>query len=277
MTDAVVLAGGSIPDREADFRDAIGVRCKSLIPLNGRIMVHYVVAALKGTQGIGRVGVVGGPELQDHPDLARADLVLPEAEGRAENLFRAMEAFPDCERLLMMTSDTPLVTPAMIDDLLAHFGADTDVGYVVVRYESVAEKFADRPPPPPDEQGRAMPNWVTVRLRDGRFTGTGCLLIRPEAARRSRDFIKGIFDDREMGNVVRVLRPVLGTGFLLWLGLVFRFPSLGRLLSMRAIERRMSRGLGLTCRGYISPHAELAFDVDHLTDLPIAERMLTGA
>lgn len=274
MTDAVILAGGTIPQRETAFREMAGGDCKSLIPLHGRTMVGHVVAALRNTQSIRRVAVVGPPCLQSHPDCAPADLVLQEAEGRAENLFRALEALPDAERVLMVTADTPLVTGPMLDDVLSHLGPDVDLGYVVVRAESVLRHFGDRPAPPPDESGREMPNWVTVSLRDGTFTGASCLLVRPEAAQRVRPFIQGIFDNREMGNVVRVLRPVLGLGFLLRAALVLRFPTFRALLSIADIERRLSQGLGLVCRTYVSPHPELALDVDHLTDMPIAEREL---
>lgn len=274
MTDAVILAGGTIPDREADFREAVGVNCKSLIPLHGRIMVAWVIEALKGAEKINRVAVVGPPELQEHPDCAAADLVLEEAAGRSENLFLALEAFPDAQRILMVTSDMPLATPDMYDDLLDHFPSEVDIGYVLVPIQAVLDSYADRPPPPPDEKGRQMPNWVTLALRDGKFTGTACLLIKPQAARESQAFIKGIFDDREMGNVIRTLRPVFGLPFLIRAGLVFKYPSLGWLLSIGDIERKLSSSLGVLSRCHVSPHAELAFDVDHVTDVPIAEGVL---
>jgi GTP:adenosylcobinamide-phosphate guanylyltransferase len=274
MVDAVILAGGTIPDREADFRAAVGVRCKSLIPLHGRIMVRYVIEALKGTPGIHRVTVVGPPELHGHPDCAAADVVLEESTGRSENLFLALDAFPDAERVLMVTSDTPMATPEMYQDILDHLPPEVDLGYVFVRGETVLAKFGDRPPPPPDETGQQMPNWVIMRLRDGRFTGTACLLFNRAAMEKCRTFVKGIFDNREMGNVIRTLRPIFGLGFLIRVGLAFRFPALGGLVSVAALERKLSRGLGLVCRGYVSPHAELAFDVDHVTDVPFAERVL---
>jgi molybdopterin-guanine dinucleotide biosynthesis protein A len=274
LTDAVVLAGGTISRREAAFREAVGVDCKSLIQINGRTMVGHVVSALHSAQSISRVAVVGPPELQGHPDCADADLVLPEAEGRAENLFRALEAFSDSERVLMVTSDTPLVTGPMFDDVLSHLGPDTDLGYVIVRAEQALRRFGARPAPPPDESGRQMPNWVTVSLRDGTFTGTACLLMRPEAAQRARHFIQGIFDNREMCNAVRVLRPVFGLTFLVRAGLVVRFPALRGLLSVADAERHLGSGLGMVCHSYVSPHAEVAFDVDHVTDIPIAEREL---
>jgi GTP:adenosylcobinamide-phosphate guanylyltransferase len=274
MVDAVVLAGGRIPDSEAGFRDAVGVPCKSLIDLEGRIMVGHVVAALRAASGIGRIVVVGPAELQGHPDLLEADRVLPEAEGRSENLYAALDALGGARRVIMCTSDTPLVLPHMVDDALHALPVSVDLGYVLVPYRRAMERFADRPPPPPDHRGRQMPSWVSVRLRDGRFTGTACMVCSPEAAHSMRRILKGVFDDREMGNVVSVLRPVLGLPLLLRIGLALRCPALGPLISVKGLEQRLSRGLGLTGRAYVSPYAELAFDVDHLGDLPIAQREL---
>jgi len=274
MVDAVILAGGTIPEREADFREASGAHCKSLVPLLGRIMVSYVIEALKGAQGVQRVAVVGPPELQEHPDCTAADLILEESSGRSENLFLALDAFPEARRVLMVTSDTPTVTSEMFDDILEHFPPEVDLGYVVVRGETVLAKFADRLPPPPTETGLQDPNWIIMPIRDGRFTGTSSLLFNRAAIEKCRTFLKGIFDNREMGHVVRTLRPILGLPFLIRAGLALRFPALGWLVSVSEVERKLSRGLGLVARSYISPHAELAFDVDHLTDVPLAERIL---
>lgn len=274
MVDAVILAGGVIPEREADFRQAVGVGCKSLIPLNGRLMVRYVIEALKGARGINRVAVVGPKELQGHPDCAAADVVLKESAGRSENLFLALDAFPDADRILMLTSDIPLVTPEMIDDFIVHLPPEVDLAYVFVREETVLAKYADRPAPPVEEGGRQMPNWVTVALKEGKFTGTPCVAFSQGAAEKSRPFLKQIFDDRDMGNVINALKPLFGAAFLMKVGLAIKFPSLASLISITDVEEKLSKGLGLTCRGYVSPHAEMAFDVDHLTDVSIAERVL---
>jgi hypothetical protein len=174
----------------------------------------------------------------------------------------------------MVTSDTPMATSEMYGDILEHLPPEVDLGYVFVRGETVLAKYGDRPPPPPTEQGLQDPNWIIIPLRDGRFTGTACLLFNRKALEKCRPFLKSIFGDREMGNVIRTLRPVLGLPFLIRAGLALRFPALGGLVSVAEVERRLSRGLGLVCRGYVSPHAELAFDVDHRTDVPFAERVL---
>jgi hypothetical protein len=202
--------------------------------------------------------------------------VLPEGAGRSENLFLGIEALPGADRILMATSDIPLATGAMYDDLLAHFGDEVDLGYTVVRHATVLADYADRPPPPPEPDGTQMPNWVTVTIRDGRFTGTPCMLLRPARADRLREVIKGIFDNREMGHVIGVLRGVLRPPPPARVGLAMKVPALKGLVSVTALERRMSRGLDLTCRAYVSPFAELAFDVDHLTDVAIAERVLSA-
>ncbi len=274
--DAVVLAGGTIPDSEAEFRKRTGVRCKSLVPIAGKIMVGWVVEALRGAERIDRVAVIGPPELRRHRDCAGADVVLEEREGRSENLFAALEAFPDSERVLMVTSDIPLATGAMFDRVLERVVDSVDLGYVIVRAEDAQRRFGDRPDPPPDLRGKRMPAWVTAKLREGEFTGTPCLLLRPSALSGCRTFIKSIFDNRELGNALRTLAPLFGWDMLLRAVLALRVPALAGILSIAEVQERLGLGLGLLCQTYVSPDPELAFDVDHLSDVALAERVLAA-
>jgi hypothetical protein len=88
----------------------------------------------------------------------------------------------------------PLATPEMYDDLLDHLPLEVDLGYVFVRAETALAKYSDRPAPPLNGKGEQPPNWVTISLRDGRFTGTACLLFKREAMEKCRPFVKRIFD-----------------------------------------------------------------------------------
>jgi len=239
-------------------------------------MVGWVVEALRAAENVDRVAVIGPPELRHHLDCADADVVLVEREGRSENLFAALEAFPDGDRVLMVTSDIPLATGAMFDRVLERVAESVDLGYVIVRGEDARRRFGDRPAPPPDVHGRQMPAWVTARLREGEFTGTPCLLLRPAALAGCRTFIKSIFDNRELGNALRTLAPLLGWGLLLRAALALRIPALAGIVSIAEVQERLGLGLGVVCQTYISPDPELAFDVDHLTDVALAERVLAA-
>jgi GTP:adenosylcobinamide-phosphate guanylyltransferase len=62
--DAVVLAGGGGIEE--------GAPVKALLPIGSRVMVDYVVEALKNSRGIERIVLVGPDELRSHYDQTAA-------------------------------------------------------------------------------------------------------------------------------------------------------------------------------------------------------------
>jgi molybdopterin-guanine dinucleotide biosynthesis protein A len=243
MIDIVMLAGGTVED-DALRREA-GVNCKSLIPLAGRPMVEHVLAALRGTPGVGRIVLVGPPVLQTAIAPGLADLILEEGATRAENLYRGIDALPGSERILLATADTPLLTATMIGDLLAN-APDCDICYPFVDRETVLQRFGDR-------------EWVFIILRDAALTGSSMALFRPAAFQQLRPLVEQVIGaHREHWKVARLF------------GLVFLLRAKYGWITVREIEKHVSKVVKLDCRGYCSPYAELAFDVDHHADLPIA-------
>lgn len=248
--DAIVIAGGRILDPE--FRAAAGVDCKSLIPIHRKPMVRWVLDALKGTPCIRSVVLVG-PEQLAQPGVAEiADHVLLEEDDEVENLMKGMDALPGSERILMVTSDMPLLTPEAIDDLVAN-APEADIVYATVNKDHVLAEFPER-------------KWVFVRAKEGEFTGSSAVLFRPEVFRHHRETLRKVFDSRRsVGDLVKLW----GIGFAL------KF-ALGQ-LSLKDAERRISEVLNVDGRAYISRYPELAFDVDKASDIALArDRLASG-
>jgi len=247
MTDAIILAGGTI--EEDDLRQEAGVDYKALIPLAGQPMLEYVLRAFRDATRVGRIVVVGPPILKSHPAAQLADIVLEEAATRAENLFLGIEALPEADRILMATADTPLLTPAIVDELLEQAPV-CDICYPFVAKETVLKDFGER-------------KWVFVKLRDGSFTGSSMALFRPAAFQQIRPLVEQVFGaHRDHMKVARLF------------GLPFLLRSSAGWITVPEIEAHVSRVVGLDCRGYLARHAELAFDVDHLGDISFALRRL---
>jgi len=247
MVDVIILGGGTVED-DALRRDA-GVNCKSLIPLAGRPMVEHVLAAFREAPGVGRIALVGPPALGTAIRPGLADLILVEGATRAENLYRGIDALPDSERTLLATADTPLLTTTMVTDLLEH-APDCDICYPYVARETVLARFGER-------------EWVFIKLCDAAFTGSSMALFRPAAFQQLRPLVEQVIGaHREHWKVARL--------FGLWFLLRTKFGW----ITVREIEKHVSKVVKLDCRGYCSPYAELAFDVDHHADLPIARQQL---
>jgi len=247
MIDIIMLGGGTVEDE--GLRREAGVNCKSLIPLAGRPMVEHVLAAFRGTPGVGRIALVGPPALREVVRPGLADVILAEGATRAENLYRGIDALPGSGRMLLATADTPLLTPAMIGDLLEH-APDCDICYPYVARETVLRRFGER-------------EWVFIKLRDAALTGSSMALFRPAAFRQLRPLVEQVIGaHREHWKVAGMF------------GLLFLLRARYGWITVPEIERHVSKVVKLDCRGYCSPYAELAFDVDHPGDLPVAREWM---
>ena len=248
--DAMIIAGGTISD--PDFRSAAGVDCKSLIPLNGKPMVQWVAEALKSARTTGSVVVIGPPVLAGMEVARLAEQILAEEAHEVDNLMKGMDVLPDAERILMVTSDMPLLTPEAIDDLVLN-APDADIVYPAIAREDILAQFPDR-------------KWVFVKAKEGEFTGSSAFMFRPERLRNHRETLREVFDSRRS---VADLVKMWGLGFAL------KF-ALGH-LSLSDAERHISEALNVNGRAYLSHYPELAFDVDKASDISLAEERLRHA
>ena len=109
--NAVVLAGDS---RKGFGRE--GVENKSLLPINGKPMVEYVIDALRDSSLISRISISGPPDLLkshlgDKVDFYTEDRSLFETSRQAWN--------PMADKaVLIVTSDIPMIAGWMITDFV---------------------------------------------------------------------------------------------------------------------------------------------------------------
>jgi 2-phospho-L-lactate guanylyltransferase (CobY/MobA/RfbA family) len=245
MTAAVVLAGRR---NEGRLRAAAPeLEWEALIPLAGRPMGGYVVAAVAAVRAVGAVVVAGPPELAG----AGADRVAPGADlpGTLQAALAAVP--PDAEDALLAAGDAPLLTAAAVADfLVACRRRQLAFGYAVVSRAVVQ---------------RAFPRMrrTYVRLREGQFTGGNCLYVRREAFAPFLDLAARFFAARK-----RPLRLAGMLGPSLVLG-----AALGT-ASLRAAERAGTRLLGSPAGAVVVEDAGMGVDVDTPEDLAACRAFL---
>lgn len=247
--DAVIIGGGTISDPA--FREAAGAACKSLILLRDKPMIQWVAEALKASDSIGTLAVVGPPSLAESELAGIADHILTEREHEVDNLLAGMDAMPHADRILMVSGDTPLLTPEAVDDLVLNAPL-ADIVYPSVEKSPIVEQFGNR-------------KWTFVRMQEGEITGSSVVLFRPAAFRDHEDTLRKVFDARRS---VADLVKMWGIGFAL------KF-ALGQ-LSLKDAERRISEVLDVDGRSYLSAYPELAFDVDKASDIALADERLAA-
>jgi GTP:adenosylcobinamide-phosphate guanylyltransferase len=240
--DAVIPAGGD-PARDAELLAyAGGAPCKALIKLGDKTFLERVVSALQGSGCVRRIVVVGlpvayqtnlGPEVGFAPD---AGSMLQNGEAGLDYLRSTGEL---SERILSATADTPLITPAIIRDLVEqHLQYDVDFCYSIVRQETMERAFPG--------SGRTF-----VPIGGDRFAGGDVNVVSPQVLDGDRTKIDEIVGERKT-----FWKQVHAIG----LDTLFFF--LIRRLTIAKLEKRVERVLGFSAKAVICPHAEVAMDVD---------------
>jgi hypothetical protein len=243
--NAVVLGGG----RDDPFAQAFGVPVKSLIPIQGAPMAAYVLRALRDSGRVGRIVYVGptSPALE-----GLFDLNVQDRGTMLENLELGLAALPASERVLVATADVPLLTAESVRDLLMR---DPGAGLV---YPIIPMTISEARFP----GGKR----TAARAREGRFTGGNLFLLEPRLVTQFMPRLK---------QAIRHRKNPLALAWLIGLPVLVKF-LLGS-LTLRELEERVSRILGVDARLLITDHAEIGFDVDKSDDLEVAVRALKGA
>lgn len=249
--DVVILAGGELEVERFQGLEPL-VPHKAAVPILGRPMVEWVIAAARSCPAVERIRVVSYPELRRPEwELLEAALV-PEAGSIAGNLRAGLDALPGAGRVLVLSGDLPLVTREALEDLLAR-APDADVVFPYVERQDVLRAFPDR-------------EWIFSVTPEGAFTGSAVGLCRPQALLAHWRWVEDLLEARRKKPLE--LAAMFGFSFLMKL-LFCR-------LRVRDIETKLSHLLQITGRGYRSPYPELAMDVDKFSDIAFVEAVLTS-
>lgn len=252
MIDAIVLAGAA---NTGKLREVSSASSEAMIPVHGRPMVSYVVNALLDSSDIGRIIVVGPAELRDldYGERNERILYIPSGSTMVENLLSAVDHVSGQHRVLVVTSDIPLLTSEAVSDFIKRCKeVDADIYYPIVSKETNEAKY-------PGVQR------TYVKLKEGTFTGGNLALVAPSALSKGRRVIEQAFLMRK--KPVKLAR-LLGFRFII----KFVFNR----LSLHEIEARATDILGCSGRAVVSPYPEVGIDVDKPSDLEVAERTLSS-
>jgi GTP:adenosylcobinamide-phosphate guanylyltransferase len=239
--DAILPAGGRIAGA---FAAEAGAEVKALISFGGQTMLERTLLALRDAGCVGRMVVVGPDEVAAHPAARAADAVLTEGNSGPENIFRGLDWLYQsnggrhAERVLIVTTDLPFLTPQMITDFLNACPREADICIPIIRREDCEARFPHAP-------------GTYVGLRDGAWTMGCAFLVNPQAIANNRAYLERIFDARKSQLAMARL-----------LGITFIIRLLTRQLTIAHVEERCQQMLH--CKG-VAVHGcapELAFDVD---------------
>ena len=251
--DAIITAGGkSTPDDP--LYAVTNIEKKALIPLAGQPMIAWVAQALWDSGLVENIVIVG---------LEPSEITLeglpthftPAVGGMIDNLlagFAKLEAVnPTADKVLLCSSDIPLVTPDSIKGFVAECGNQTaDVYYAVVEERVMEARFPGS-------------NRTFVPFKGGRYSGGDVFLTHIKVPSKiDFDLFHNLTGSRK--NYFKQAR-LLGFGFII------RF--LFRQMAVADAAARASEVINLEARGVETRYAELGMDLDkpHQYDMIKAE------
>lgn len=241
MLKALILAGGEASKKWS------AVENKALFRLKDKMMVEYVIEALRETSCIDKIFVVG-PEKQLKEHLAgKVDGIIDSTGGIMENLKNGIVQLGNCGNLLVCSSDIPFITAEAVNDFVEKSReSGADVCYPVVERRTNELKF------PKAER-------TYLKLKEGTFTGGNVFYVNPEVLDKCFPIANKMVEHRK--SPLKMLR-LLGMDFILEL-------ALGG-LTIKRIEDKVLKLVGVKAKAIISQYAELGNDVDKPSDVLVA-------
>jgi len=245
---ALVLAGGKT---RPEFAALAGVSNRALADINGLSMVRYVLRALQSAETVSRV-ILAAPT--GFPDQPEADERIAADGDLVDNLLAGLRSCAGSEYALLATADIPFVTPQSVDDYVRRCRAEAvDCCYAAVTREACDAQFPGM-----------KRTWLHTPA--GTVTGGNVVLQRVSVFEREAEVLRQAYEDRKNP---RMLVRIIGTTNLLKL--------LARRLTLEDIASAASRVMDVRCRLVLTPHADLATDIDRPEDLVAArERLRPG-
>lgn len=250
---AIVLAGGTKDDEWARQH---GVKNKAFLPINDLPMINYVVAALRECPRIEQIIVVGPVEALTNWLPNDGIRILPEQGDIVDNVLAALQELPQDRKVLVCTSDIPMLTPEALCALFdAVKGREADLYYPIInridcekRYPGVKRTY--------------------VKFKNGSYTGGNVVIVNPQLALPLARVFRKLVMERK--NPVKMLLTFGLPGIVFVLRL-----ALG-LLSVQELEQRLSNILHIKGAAIYCTHPEIGTDVDKDSDLELARRVLAA-
>lgn len=248
MPVTALLLAGSRPGHDP-LLEGSGVSTKALLPVAGKPMVCYPLAALRSSASFGGIIVCA----QQTGDLAEtvagvADVELRVAESSiaatVEAVLRELGG-----PLLVTTADHALLTPAMVQHFLEE-ARGCDLAVAMVERRTMRRAGFD-----------SRRTWLT--FRGGRWSGANLFWLNgPECLPLVR-FWSEIEQERKKGRrIIAAFGPALALSAAL------------RLADIHSLVRRAGRRFGLEARVVPMPQAEACIDADKPADIALIERIL---
>jgi GTP:adenosylcobinamide-phosphate guanylyltransferase len=242
QVDAVIMAGG-IPGPDEPLFALTQGKPKALLPMAGRSMLEWVVAALEGAATIRRIAV-GGLDSTEVALSTRKPLVFAPNQGSMmgnaqAGLVRLGQEGALSPWVLLVSVDIPALTPEMVDwSVTTSLQTDHDGYYSLIARDKMEARF-------PGSRRSYF------HFKDGVFTGGDMNLLATKLVAESHPLAPALIEAR---------KDIFKQAALIGLDVLVLFAL--RRLTVDEAARRISQRLKIRGRALICPYPEVGMDVD---------------
>lgn len=213
-------------------------------------MIEYVVNALQAAALVRDIVVVGPDDLV--PFLGKkVKKILNSTESIVENVQIGLDYFPYDSRVLMLTSDIPLITGEIVDRFIRKCEPHNAFFYYpIILKENILKKYP--------ETIRSY-----VNLKEGIYCGGNIVIVGKPVFDRNRQLLDELYRNRKD---VKKYISILGAKFLL--------KYLMKSLTVNEIEKKAAEIVGYPVKGIVIEDPEIMIDLDKLSDYELISQTM---
>ncbi|MDQ6932797.1 MAG: NTP transferase domain-containing protein [Candidatus Eremiobacteraeota bacterium] len=246
--NAIVLAGGP---RDAVAKTDPDAPNKAFIKIGGTELVARTLQAVRASPRIEKIIVVAPPSARSRPSLNLADELRPDGKRIGDSLASGISGLDPDTPVLITPSDLPVLSADAVDEFVSlALSLDAELTYGCLERRIHQAAYPQIPH-----------TWA--RLRDGTFCGAGMMTLRP----RSYPLLAAVIE-----RLASARKSPFALASLFGWDILLRF-AVNR-LSIKQAESRASKILGAPVRAVMSTHAEMAVNVDRVSDIALAEQLV---
>ncbi|HOM80212.1 MAG TPA: nucleotidyltransferase family protein [Armatimonadota bacterium] len=250
LAHALVLATNRVA---APLKEQTAISLRARLPVRGRPVLAWVLDALREASRIDSVVAVGPRSLAEEMGFPVGVRWVEEAETPAESVRRGLRGLGLSTPVVVIPADLALLTPELIDDLIASFPLGVDVGCPLIRVKEFTRAFPTLPQ-------------VTMNFRDGRFVGGRVVVAKPQAVVMNYGLLQRAWR-----------RPRWPEAAIGMLGMQTALLYSLRLLSARQVAARATHRLMAPCAVLPDAPPELAFTLDTPEHFRLAQERQVAA
>jgi molybdopterin-guanine dinucleotide biosynthesis protein A len=238
--NALILAGKQNTNRLEINNE---LNNKALLLINEIPMIEYVVNALIEAKEIQNIVVVG-PEYDLAPFIEKkVNKILDATDSIIKNIEIGLDYFKDDYKLLVLTSDIPLITGEIIDRFIKKCEQyEALFYYPFITRETILQKY------PQTIRSYAV-------LKEGVLCGGNIAIFARPLFEKNRDLLNELYQKRKD---VKKYASLLGIKFIV--------KYLLKTLSIKEIEERAEEIVGYPVKSILIEDPEVMIDLDKLSD-----------